>query len=216
MALTLESILARCKRQAECRLWTGCCNKLSNLPQISDGAKKRGRSARRLVYELAIGPVPAGCEVILECNVPQCLEPTHMRAMTKRERMQRLGLAGGLSTPTFVAARARVAQERSDFTMEKAEALRARRKAGATLAEVAVEFSTSVAMASKIDLGKSWDPAKHDVQPVKVTRLPGCPTRSRFESPPWFRGEFTNEWRELRASSTTYNQENPWSPPSNR
>jgi hypothetical protein len=33
---------------------------------------------------------------------------------------------------------------------------------------------------------------------VKVQRLPGCPVRTRFEPPAWFRGEWLAEWRELR------------------
>jgi hypothetical protein len=35
---------------------------------------------------------------------------------------------------------------------------------------------------------------------VKVQRVPGCPARTRFEPPAWFRGEWLAEWRELRAA----------------
>lgn len=36
---------------------------------------------------------------------------------------------------------------------------------------------------------------------VRVQRLPGCPTHSRFEPPTWFKGDFQREWEERRASS---------------
>jgi hypothetical protein len=200
MALNLQTILSRCTCKTGCRLWPGA-RTAAGIPQASDGAKRRGLNLRREVYTLAVGPIPEGHEVVMDCEVPTCLEPGHMLAMTKSERMRRLGKAGRLSTPAFVAARAKAAQDRSDFSMEKAAEMRAKRQAGAKLEALAAEFGLSVDMASRICRGEAWKTDQPAPQ-IKVTRLPGCPSRSRFEPPPWFRGEFSREWQELRALPT--------------
>jgi hypothetical protein len=37
---------------------------------------------------------------------------------------------------------------------------------------------------------------------VKKQVLPGCPARTRFEPPPFFKGDFQREWQELRSSGS--------------
>lgn len=205
--LTLSKIHCRCMRSAECLIWTGACN-ASDLPEASDGAKRRGISLRREVYRLAVGEVPAGMEVIPTCNVAKCLQPKHIEAVTRKERMRRLSEAGRVSTPAFVAARTASSRAKSSFSLEKAAELRARAKTmkRGQLQALADEFGISRCMASKIICGKAWMPPPAPAPEVKPQRLPGCATRSRFEPPPWFKGEFSREWEYLRARPANASQ----------
>lgn len=203
MTLSLQNIMGRCARRGECRVWPGCCNN-SGMPQASDGAKRRGIHLRREVYRLAVGPIPDKHEVIMTCEVAACLQPKHMLAVTKAERMARLARAGRISTPRFVAARTKVAREQSDFTFEKAQALRQRakdRKRG-DMKRLAAEFGISPSMASRIVRGQSWKDLQPAAPEVKVQRLPGCSIRSKFEPPQWFRGELSREWDAMRAANS--------------
>lgn len=201
MSLTLNRIFGRCKRIGECRIWPLCCNS-SGQPQASDGASRRGIPLRREVYRLAVDEIQAGHEIMMTCGVSACLEPRHMLAVTRKERMQRAAQAGKVSTPAFVLARTKTAREASAFSLERAEEFRKRaanRKRG-DLKKLAAEFGISIGMASKIVLGKAWNKPP-EPESVKVQRVPGCAARTRFEPPPWFKGEFSREWQHLRASN---------------
>ncbi len=70
----------------ECWLWTGALNRrgvgygvlgLSCSP-------RRNVYAHRLSYELVSGQIPDGLEIDHLCRVPQCVNPSHLEAVTKR------------------------------------------------------------------------------------------------------------------------------------
>lgn len=44
-------------------------------------------AAHRVSHTLVIGPIPAGHVVHHECNVPACVNPAHLRAVTQRENV---------------------------------------------------------------------------------------------------------------------------------
>ena len=68
-----------------CWLWTGCVVRrygrfrvgLTNIP------------AHRFSYELAYGNIPEGFEIDHQCRVAICVNPRHLRAMTKQENLAR-------------------------------------------------------------------------------------------------------------------------------
>ncbi len=47
--------------------------------------KGRRRAAHRVVYELVVGPIPAGTVVHHKCNNKNCVRPDHLEAMTQRD-----------------------------------------------------------------------------------------------------------------------------------
>ena len=56
--------------------------------QEPDG-QRRTKSAHKAAYELAKGPVPEGYEVDHLCNMPWCVNPDHLEAVTPEEHIRR-------------------------------------------------------------------------------------------------------------------------------
>jgi hypothetical protein len=70
-----------------CWLWTGARD-ANGYGRIAVG-NGRWRSAHRVTYELAVGPVPAGLELDHLCQQRACRSPYHLEPVTHRENMRR-------------------------------------------------------------------------------------------------------------------------------
>lgn len=79
-----------------CWLWAGS----------DDGRRGYGRfrnvngtrQAHRISYEMYVGPIPAGLEIDHKCKNPSCVNPQHLRPVTREENMataDKRGLALG-------------------------------------------------------------------------------------------------------------------------
>lgn len=85
-----------------CWLWIGAQDgygygQLATGSMI-DGSRRRER-AHRIAYELTIGPIPDGLEVLHKCDNPPCCNPTHLFLGTQTqniEDMKRKGRAKSL------------------------------------------------------------------------------------------------------------------------
>jgi hypothetical protein len=78
----------------DCWLWTARVNtRRQGYGVFWDGATKVG--AHRFSYELANGPIPAGMTVDHTCYVTACVNPSHLRVLTRSEnsKLQRRALA---------------------------------------------------------------------------------------------------------------------------
>lgn len=53
------------------------------------GVDGKPRHAHRLSYELHIGPIPDGLVIDHLCNVPCCVNPDHLQAVTPEENRRR-------------------------------------------------------------------------------------------------------------------------------
>ena len=73
-----------------CWLWTGTTNP-GGYGAV--GFMGRTRSAHRVSYELAKGPIPAGLDLDHKCRVRCCVNPDHLEPVTRSENLRR-GLAG--------------------------------------------------------------------------------------------------------------------------
>ena len=75
-----------------CWLWTGCIGSkgYGRWPH-HDGS----RQAHRRVYELLVGPIPAGLQLDHLCRVRACVNPEHLEPVTNAENTRRgAGCAG--------------------------------------------------------------------------------------------------------------------------
>ena len=78
-----------------CWLWTGAC--------ISQGygalmVRKEFWLAHRYVYTQRMGPIPAGHELHHVCGVRSCVNPDHLRAVTRREHPGNLAAINAAKT----------------------------------------------------------------------------------------------------------------------
>ena len=63
------------KNENGCRLWTGCCNK-KGYGQFRIGGKVL--YAPRVSYLIVFGEFPEWLRVLHHCDIPACVEPTHL------------------------------------------------------------------------------------------------------------------------------------------
>lgn len=68
-----------------CWLWTGY--KIRGYGQVH--FDKRKHLAHRLMYQLVVGPIPAGYQVDHLCRTPSCVNPNHLEAVTQRTNIAR-------------------------------------------------------------------------------------------------------------------------------
>lgn len=90
MSALLDKIYARTLPDGDCLVWQGAKDS-SGYSCIWDG--KRVRGGHRLVYELAVGPIPAGLTIDHTCFVTACLNPKHLRPLTNSANAKRQKLA---------------------------------------------------------------------------------------------------------------------------
>ena len=76
----------------ECWLWTGSLDGNGYGTFFLDG---RVRRAHRVSYAWKVGPIPDGMEVDHVCRIRNCVKPAHLRAVTRAENTQNLGLKVG-------------------------------------------------------------------------------------------------------------------------
>lgn len=69
--------------ESGCWIWTGMINPTTGYGRISDGGKVK--TAHRVMYELSVGPIPEGLVMDHLCHVRACVNPEHLRVVTKRQ-----------------------------------------------------------------------------------------------------------------------------------
>lgn len=69
-------------RSGPCWLWVASC-RANGYGQINIEGKNR--SAHRVAYELAVGPVPNGLLIDHACRVRACVRPEHLRLATAKQ-----------------------------------------------------------------------------------------------------------------------------------
>lgn len=57
-----------------------------------DPEEKRTRGAHRIAYEVLVGPIPDGYDLDHLCVNPPCINPAHLRPVTRAENMARVHL----------------------------------------------------------------------------------------------------------------------------
>lgn len=85
------------KSEHECWIWLGAYTRgnLGNYGLFWNG--KNRIYAHRWAHEYFIGPIPAGYEVDHLCKNPNCVNPDHLEAVTRRENWLRAGSIGAIN-----------------------------------------------------------------------------------------------------------------------
>ncbi len=70
----------------ECWLWTGALNNKGYGCVGVNGA--HSKCSHRVSYELLVGPIPEDKHVLHRCDVPNCVNPSHLFLGTQTDNMQ--------------------------------------------------------------------------------------------------------------------------------
>jgi hypothetical protein len=104
----------------------------------------------RLMYEMRYGPVPAGAIVRHICDLPQCVNPEHLRVGTMKDNTQDMMRRG---RHRVVAVRGE-AHRWAKLTAEQVMNIRARYR-GSRQA-LALEYGVSLSLISMVAHGRCW------------------------------------------------------------
>ena len=124
-----------------CWLWKGAVG--------SDGygrLRRRGvtYSAHRFAYELFKGPIPEGLCVMHRCDVPHCVNPTHLVVGTKADNSRDMLRKG------------RDGYSVHKLSYEQVIEVRKMLSSGATKAEVSERFGICRSTVQDIETGATW------------------------------------------------------------
>jgi hypothetical protein len=87
VTITATDLLKRTEPDGDCLVWTGWKN--------DDGYgyvhhQERDQPVHRVLYTLAVGPIPDGHEIDHTCNVRACIAAGHLEPVTHAENQRRL------------------------------------------------------------------------------------------------------------------------------
>lgn len=148
---TLERLVAKTTPLpwTGCEIFTGSLD-TSGYGLIGVGGRGNIRKAHRVSYELRVGPIPAGLQVLHRCDVRCCVNPDHLFLGTLQDNMidrdakgRQVSLRGSKHSASKL--------HEWDVLM-----MREMRAAGVRVTEIADAFQISKSATSSILLGKGW------------------------------------------------------------
>lgn len=116
------------------------------------------RKAHRVAYAHASGaPVPARKSVCHSCDNPSCVNPRHLWTGTHTENMADMRAKGrGAVFRSGVSCNQGTKHFKARLNEDSVRSIRARRKAGATLTELAAEFNVAHQTIADVARGATW------------------------------------------------------------
>lgn len=79
-----------------CWLWTGqTLGKQKRYPKIMVGGRKgKYIAAHRVSYAAFVGPIPEGMSVLHKCDIPLCVNPSHLFLGNQADNMRDMKIKG--------------------------------------------------------------------------------------------------------------------------
>ena len=159
MRYDISALVEACKRDESrgCLLWQRATTH-SGYGVFSNKVLKRttGRGtypAHRVMWELMYGPIPKGMFVLHRCDVPRCIEPTHLFLGTQRDNMMDMDRKG------------RRRWGRKKLTWEQVCEIRRRQAAGEKQVTLQREYGVSEDVILGIKKGRYWKRPMPEILP---------------------------------------------------
>lgn len=87
----IAAFWAKVDKSGECWMWTGTAER-SGRGYGQHFFERRNRSAHRIAYELANGPIPPKLFIDHMCRVRACVNPAHLRTVTPKQNAENKSL----------------------------------------------------------------------------------------------------------------------------
>jgi hypothetical protein len=149
-----ERFWAKVDKSGTCWLWTAYRNAKGYGVIKSPGDDGPTLLAHRVAWELTYGPIPAGVQILHQCDCPPCVRPEHLFRGTNADNVAdrvRKGRNGPRPTPRGEASPDAKLRE---FQVRE---IRARYAAGGvTWRSLAREYGVSTGTVQKILEGRTW------------------------------------------------------------
>jgi hypothetical protein len=137
-----------------CWIWTGAVQGFGyGSVTFNDGVKRRMRPVHRLVYELCVGPITDGKNVLHRCDVPRCCRPDHLFLGTQRENVHDCLSKERHRTRSSPANEA---NPNAKLTADDVRDIRRKARSGTPLVQLQRDYRLSRAGVSRIVNGKAW------------------------------------------------------------
>lgn len=114
----------------------------------------RAVAAHRLAYELAVGPIPDGHDVLHTCDIPLCVNPQHLWSGTALDNMLDMWRKGRGNPPIGERAPS------NKLTFEQVCQIRKLLETGVSQRTIAMIFNVKQPTICHINTGKNWEDFK--------------------------------------------------------
>lgn len=130
-----------CCRETGCWLWTGA--------QDNDGRgnvriNNKVVKAPRAMWEVLVGPIPEGLNVLHRCDTPRCCNPQHLWLGTHKQNM------------SDMSEKDRASRHQAKIGLQEAAEIKALICMGHKLARIAADYGISPGAVWAIKAGKNW------------------------------------------------------------
>lgn len=149
--MTLQEIIARCRAEGECLVWTGFS--VAGRPIAHTDSRKNQSPVRKLVIELRDGPMPPKTYARATCATVGCV--WHVKAMTRSEQMltSETRSRGERHSTIQRKSKRAMAPKLSEPDVARMRALRAQ---GWTYERLGKEFNVHLSMAARVCTQRAW------------------------------------------------------------
>jgi hypothetical protein len=148
--VTTAWIAQRCHEDGDCLIWDH--KKLRGQP-VHTFERKSGY-IRQLAWKAAgKRPLRENERLTMTCGHKDCLEPSHMKAITQAEVLRHTCGSASVKLRKYAAVTESVRKRKAKITLEDARYVRASDK---TLTELSGELGISIQRLSKIRRGEAW------------------------------------------------------------
>lgn len=145
---TLQKILSRASRaESGCLLLPD--QKHHRYPEVYVGELRRRMNGHRAMWTVVNGDIPAGMCVLHRCDVPRCVEPSHLYLGTMADNMHDRDAKGRNGT---IGERARHAKLNAD----KVKQIRLRLQYGHRPTRIARDYGVTLSAIIAIRDGETW------------------------------------------------------------